>query len=118
MGLKFFVVCEVQCQDGVNHDRRRQEMKVLELRKFLKSRNVTCGEATKAQLLELSLLTIELDVRAIADDDFEKSLGERRTVAEGGRQVVLPDPNVIAQWENNLKVMPKIDIADVFVFDG
>ncbi|XP_070550275.1 uncharacterized protein [Ptychodera flava] len=93
-----------------------KKMKVPELRKFLKSRNVTCGEATKAQLVELSVLTLELDVRAIADDDYEKSLGERRTVIDGGRQVVLPDPNVITQWESSLKMMPKIDIADVFVY--
>ena len=93
-----------------------RNMKVPELRNFLKTRNVTCGKCTKAQLIELAVLTLELNVRAIAVDDFETSLEERRTVAVDGRKVVLPDPSKITHWDDNLKMLPNFEIADVFVY--
>jgi len=91
--------------------------KVSELKLYLQDRGVSCSDHRKHVLIELCQKSEDLGLAIIkTPDDFVASTAARQTVNIAGERVKLPDLNQLADWCDDLKMMPDIEWTHVIVY--
>lgn len=97
-----------------------RNMKLPELRNFLKQRGIQHSTQRKENLIRLAEVANDLQFPVQEADDYKDLSVSRRTVTDRktNKTVVLPDITTISvdKWKTDLKTLPSLEMGDIMVY--